>query len=219
VPANVGDVIGIQQRPSDEVDPLARAGGDEDLVGAGGVAGVHAEPGQPLAQLREALDLEIAGDRRRLVARDLGRDLRQLARGAERRVGKAGRERDRAAGVRHVQRVAQHLVGVGERACREHRVLPVAGVGARGRCRGRTLADERPAADRRGDVAQLREAAVDAHGGEVVDAGVGGERAGRRELRPRLELAAVDEGGDPRDELLGERDLAAALEVQHVELV
>ena len=72
-----GDVAGVRSRAGDEVDRLARAGGDEDLVGGCRVARVAAELGEALAQRGEALDLEVARDGAR---RTRGRCRRRSAR-------------------------------------------------------------------------------------------------------------------------------------------
>ncbi len=216
------DVTGAERRASDEVDRLARARGHEDLVGAACVAGLDTELGEALAQLGQALDLQVVGDGARRLAGDVGGDLRELLRRAQLGVRKPRAERDRVLRVGRVQRVAQHLVGVGQRARREHAELPVVVDRPRTRARrGRrdVAAHERAAPDGRADVAELREAPVHAHGREVVDAGVRGERARRRELGPRLEVAVVDELRDVLDELLRHRGLAVALEVQHAESV
>ena len=222
-----GDVAGAEHGARDEVDPLARAGRDEDLVGARREADLAADLGEPLAQLGQALDLQVVGDRARRVAPDLRRELGELLRGAQRGVGIARAERDRVAGERRVQRVAQHVVGVRRRPHGEHAELPVVVDGRAGAARaapssrrhGHALAHERPAPDRRRDVAQLGQPAVHAHRGQVVDRHVGGDRAGRRKALAGGQLAAVDERRKQRDELLRDRDLAVAFEVKHLQLV
>ena len=57
-----GHVAGAERRACDEVERLARARGDEDLVGAGRVARVATDLGEALAQLGQALDLEVVRD-------------------------------------------------------------------------------------------------------------------------------------------------------------
>ena len=225
------DVAGLEQRAGDEVERLARAGRHEDLVGARRVAGGAAELGEALAQLGQPLDLQVVGDRARVVARDLRGELGELGGGAQRGVGVARAERDGVAGERRVQRVAQHLVGVGDGAGGEHADLPVvvgrraaraargAGAGGCARRHRHALAHERPAPDGRRDVAELGQAAVHAHGREVVDRHVRGQRAGRGEALAGGQLTAVDERREQRDELLRDRDLAIALEVKHLQLV
>jgi hypothetical protein len=53
----------------------------------------------------------------------------------------------------------------------------------------------------------------------VVDVRVGGQRAGRGELGAGLDLARLDEPRDVVGELLRDRRLAVANEVQHAKLV
>ncbi len=217
-------VAGREDRSCDEIEGLARAGRDEDLVRAAGIAGVAAELGKALAQRRQAFDLEVARDGARVLAGDVGGHVRELLGRAQVGVREARAQRDRVARVRRVERVAEHLVGVGQRARREHAELPVvvehvAAAGGRGRRLRDVAAHERPTPDRGADVAELGEPPVHAHGGEVVDVGVRRELAGRRQLGARRELAAVDELGDVVDELLRHRGLAVALEVQHTKVV
>ena len=117
-----------------------------------------------------------------------------------------------------VQRVAQHLLGIGERPRGEHCELPVVVVGG-GRRHREAAAHERPTADGGGGVPELGETAVDPHGREMVDRRLGGKRAGRRQLGTWREIAVVDEPCDVIDELLGERRLPIANKVQHAQSV
>jgi len=70
-PNGAGRVL-TRRLQCDELDLVARAGRHEDLVGAAHVTLLDAELGEALAQLGQALDLEVARDGARLVARDLG---------------------------------------------------------------------------------------------------------------------------------------------------
>ena len=165
------------------------------------VAGVAAELGEALAQLRQPLDLEVVGDRARVLARDLRRRSRRApATGTARGPGSPSRARSRRRrAARAASRAAsrRRRTAGAARACRaasrRRRRSPRAGRRLRTR---HAAAHERPAPDGGRDVAELGEPAVHAHGGQVVDAGVGGQRARRRQLRAGRELAAVDERRD-----------------------
>jgi len=226
IPMKVGDSITATSPGSsvaratsarDERDRLLGTGGDDDLVCVLGVAVGAAASRDLLTQIKQSLGGEVGQCSAADLREHLGGDARQLVGGVGAGCGPARGQRDDVVAPGQRERVCQHLLGVREIVLRQRVHLPVVTVlGAAGR---RERPYERSAPDLGGHVAELGELAVDASGGEMVDACLGGQLAGWRELRARSELARLDGGGEAVDELLRDRDAALPVEIRQVELV
>ena len=170
-------VARLEDRPRRQRDRLLGAGSDHDLVGVLGPAVAPPARGELLAQLEQALggqvrerlpaDLleHVGGDRGELLGRVVGRR------------GPADGERDEVVAPRVGERVGEDLLGVREVVGRQRVDLPVVPVG--GAAGWGQRPHEGAAADLGGDVAELGELAVDARGGQVVDARLGSQLARR----------------------------------------
>ena len=158
-------------------------------------------------------DLRYEGDALPALRRDLG----ELVRRMEARGGETGGEGDHALLAGHPEGVGENLLLIGGRAVWEHIGLPVVALLV---CGGRHEGShERPPPDRGGHIALLCELAVDARGGQMVDARIHGQGPGRWQLLAGSERALLDRRGEAVRELLGQRDVAVAIEAGQSRLV
>ena len=196
-------VARLEQRARHQVDALAGARGDDDLVGLRRPSALGAEKGDLLPQLVEALGAKVGDRVATLLAEHVRRDLRQRFRGVDARRRPAGGHREHARLVGQAEGVVQDLLAVGQGPVGERVDLPVVAmalVGGRGE-----RPHERATAHAGGHIAELRQPPVHPRGGEVVDAGLLGQRPRGGQLLARIELAGVDGGHDAVHQLLGQR--------------
>ena len=203
-------VVGAEHRPRHEVEALPGPGGDDDLLGRSRESGRCAAPRQLLAQLRQALGVEIGEGGAARLRQHLVGDRPQLGH----RVELAGRpphgQGDDVLLPRGAELVLQDLRGVRQAPLGQHVGLPLAvpGLGRRGRPRRH----EGPASDARGHVAQLGQPPVHARRGQVVDRGGGGQLAGGGELVAGRQAPGVDCLHEEVHERAGDRTVLGAVQ-------
>jgi hypothetical protein len=196
-------VAGREHRARDEVERLARARGDDDLVRRAREALRRAEDRELAAQRGEALHVAVAERCAALLGEDAIGDRTQLVGGERGRVGEGGGERHDVALHRQAHHVLEHPLAPRGRVRRKRRDLPVGVRRALGD--GRERPHEGAAAHGGGDVAAFCEPPVDPGRGQVVDPGLARELARGGQLLAGYEHAVVDRAYEALDELTGQR--------------
>ena len=206
------DVVLAHDRARDEVDRLARAGRDQDLLAVDGEPLLLAEQAELVAQLRHALDVGVGERVRTELGERGGRRGGQLGRRQRLHRGQPDAERDHVRPRDAAHRLLQHAlapVHAGAAAAR-----PPASRRRARRRRTAAASGRTSLADRGREVAELAQAPVDAGGRERVHVGETRELARRRQALARGEARVVDRLGEPAHELLRHRHIAEIREVR-----
>ena len=173
------DVVLADDRARDEVDRLARAGGDQDLLAVDGEALLLAEQAELVAQLRHALDVRVRERVRPELGEGGGRRGGQLGYRQRLHRGQPDAEGDHVRPGDAAHRLLQDALASVHAGGRQRDRLPVVVQLVGGERRQR--AHERALADRGREVAELAQAPVDAGGRERVHVGEPRELARRRQ--------------------------------------
>jgi hypothetical protein len=212
-----GDVAVLERRSRREAQGLLGARGHDDLVPVRGPSRTAATCRELFPERPESLGGKIGESLAALLLEHRGGDASQLRGRVERGRRPAHGQRYQTALAGGGEDVGEYLLGIADLPLRERVDLPI--VAVLGAARRSERSDEGATADAGRHIAEFGELAVDAGGGQVIDAHARRQLARRGKLLARLELAGLDRIGEAIHELLREGDLAFALQCRQVDLV